>query len=197
MKLNIQFDEQKIVDGLQPYNEHWVPYNAKKDVVNNRWGLPITSNSGKVSDNMHLNSFGYMRESLGIELTEDNFNTPTEVYHNCDEIKRLVDIFSPDIGRVHMLRVDQGGFFPPHRDFKGIAPEYFRLTCVLGSCTDFNYVLNIDDKQFRHERGHLYFVNYQKNHNLFSFSNNLYIMILTVKLNQRTHDLVIHHSMSR
>jgi len=31
---------------------------------------------------------------------------------------------------------------------------------------------------------------------VFSFTNGLYALILTVKLNQRTHDLIIKHSMT-
>lgn len=196
-KLNLFIDENQVLKDIEPYKEHWVPYNSKKDIVNNRWGLPITSHTGKVSDNMHLNSFGYMQREMGIELKEENFNLPTEVYHNCNEIKRLVDIFIPHIGRVHLLRVDQGGFFPPHRDMPGLAPEYFRLTCMFGNCSDFNYSMHLHDNIFRPERNHLYFVNYQQNHNVFSFSNNLYILLITVKLNQETHDLIIKHSMAR
>ena len=196
-KLNLQLDEGVVLNDIKPYEQYWTPYNSKKDIVNNRWGLPITSNSGKVSDNMHLNSFGYMQRELGIELKEENFNTPTEVYHNSSEIKRLVDIFGSDIGRVHLLRVDQGGYFPPHRDFPGLAPEYVRLTAMFGNCSDFNYSMHLHDNIFRPERNHLYFVNYQMNHNVFSFSNNLYILLITVKLNQTTHDLIIEHSMAR
>jgi hypothetical protein len=196
-KLNLRIDEMIVAKDLLKFSENWCPYNEKKDVHNNRWGLPVTSHTGDVMDNYHLNSFGYMQKYHDVKMKEENFTTPTEVYHAVPQIKKLVDVFAPDIGRVHILKVNQGGYFPPHRDFAGVAPEYFRLSCVFGSCSDFNYVQTLHDQIFRPERNYLYFVNFQLNHSVFSFSDNLYNLILTVKLNRRTHDLIIKHSMSQ
>lgn len=196
-KLDLRITETVVVKDLLNFSENWCPYNEKKDVHNNRWGLPVTSHSGDVMDNYHLNSFGYMQKYHDVEMKEENFTTPTDVYHSIPEIKKLVDVFAPDIGRVHILKVNQGGYFPPHRDFAGVAPEYFRLSCVFGSCSEFNYVQTLHDQIFRPERSHLYFVNFQLNHSVFSFSDNLYNLILTVKLNRRTHDLIIKHSVSQ
>ena len=196
-KLNLRIDEMIVAKDLSKFSENWCPYNEKKDVHNNRWGLPVTSHTGDVMDNYHLNSFGYMQKYHNVAMKEEIFTTPTDVYHSVPQIKKLVDVFSPDIGRVHILKVNQGGYFPPHRDFAGVAPEYFRLSCVFGSCSDFNYVQTLHDQIFRPERNYLYFVNFQLNHSVFSFSDNLYNLILTVKLNRRTHDLIIKHSMSQ
>ena len=197
VKMNLYINEHEVKDQLKEFENNWCPYNVKKDTVNNRWGLPLTSHSGDVMDNYHLNSFGYMQRYHNVEMREENFITPTEVYHKIPELAKLVDIFSPDIGRVHLLRVDKGGFFPPHRDFPGVAPEYVRLLLVFGNCSDFNYVQLLHDQVFRPERCHLYFVNFQLNHSVFSFSDNLYSLILTVKLNKRTHDLIVKHSMAQ
>jgi hypothetical protein len=196
-KLNIEMDQRAVIDQLKQFDNNWCPYNQKKDVHNNRWGLPVTSHTGDVMDNYHLNSFGYMQKYHDIELKEENFTTPTEVYHAIPDIKKAVDIFSPDLGRVHLLRIDQGGYFPPHRDFAGVAPEYFRLLCVFGNCSEFNYTQILHDQIFRPDKCFLYFVNFQLNHSVFSFSDNLYSLILTVKLNRRTHDLILKHSMAQ
>lgn len=200
-RLNIHIDEWQVREQLKQFENNWCPYNQKKDtadgVKNNRWGLPITSHSGDVMDNYHLNSFGYMQEYHNTKLQEGDFTTPTQVYHSIPELKKAVDIFAPDIGRVHLLRVDKGGFFPPHRDWAGHAPEYFRLMCVFGNCTEFDYAQQLHDTLFRPDRATFYFVNFQMNHSVFSFSDNLYNMILTVKLNQRTHDLILKHSTAK
>jgi hypothetical protein len=196
VKLKLNIDVSSVLDKLAEFDQYWVTYNQKKDTINNRHGLALTSRTGKIDDTMHLNSFGYAQRNLGIEMCEDNFNTYTPAMTALTEIKDIAELFT-DIGRVHILRIGKGGFFPPHRDFPGLAPEYFRLSCMFGNCSDFNYVMHLHDNIFRPERNHLYFVNYQLNHNIFSFSNDLYILILTVKLNQRTHDLIIKHSMAR
>lgn len=200
-RLNLHLKEHEVLKQLEQFDNNWCPYNQKKDstdgVINNRWGLPITSRTGDVMDNYHLNSFGYMQEYHNADLKESDFTTPTDVYHAIPTIKNVVDIFNPDIGRVHLLKVNKGGYFPPHRDWAGYAPEYFRLTCVFGSCSEFDYVQMLHDQPFRPAAASLYFVNFQLNHSVFSFSDNLYNLILTVKLNQRTHDLILKYSTAR
>jgi hypothetical protein len=181
---------------LEQFKENWCPYNVKKDTKNNRWGLPVTSHTGDVMDNYHLNSFGYMQKYHDVEMKEENFTTPTDVYRAIPDIAKLVDIFAPDIGRVHLLRIDQGGFFPPHRDYQGIAPEYLRLLCVFGRCSPENYVQLIDGKPLYPEAGWVYLTNFQLDHSVFSFSDNLYSLILTVKLNERTHHLIMKNLMN-
>jgi hypothetical protein len=190
-KLNISILQDEVIQQLVEFQDNWCPYNIKKDKNNNRWGLPITSHSGDVMDNYHLNSFGYMQKYHNTLLQESDFTTPTEVYYKIPELRKLVDLFNPDIGRVHLLRVDTGGYFPPHRDFQGIAPEYFRICCVFGNCKNTDYVQILGQKPFYPDAGDVYFVNFQISHSVISFTDNLYNLILTVKLNQRTHDILL------
>jgi hypothetical protein len=196
VKLKLHFNGDSVLQKLEPFKDNWCPYNVKKDRVNNRWGLPLTSHTGDLTDNYHLNSFGYMQKYHDTDMHEENFNTPTEVYNSLPEISNIVEQFRPDIGRVHFLRVDQGGFFPPHRDFPGPTPEHFRLLAVFGKCKPENYVHLLDGKTFYPEPGFLYFVNFQLDHSVFSFCDGLHALILTVKVNQRIHDLIIKHAVS-
>ena len=196
IKLKWKINEHEVLEQLEQFKDNWCPYNVKKDANNNRWGLPITSHSGDVMDNYHLNSFGYMQKYHDVEMKEENFTTPTEVYNKIPELAKLVDAFAPDIGRVHLLRVDQGGFFPPHRDFPGVGPEWMRLLLVFGKCKPENFVHMLDGKPMYPDPGYLYFVNFQKDHSVFSFSDGLYALILTCKVNDRVHDLIINNSMN-
>lgn len=196
VKLKWKLNPGLVETQLEKFKNNWCPYNQKKDSHNNRWGLPVTSHTGDVLDNYHLNSFGYMQKYHDVEMKEENFITPTDVYHKIPEVAKLVDIFSPDIGRVHILRIDQGGFFPPHRDFHGVSPEYFRLLAVFGRCSPENYVQLLNGKPRYPEAGYLYFTNFQLDHSVFSFSDNLYSLILTVKLNERTQKLILENTMA-
>jgi len=195
VKTKWNVDSYAVEKQLEKFKDNWCPYNVKKDSTNNRWGLPVTSHSGDIMDNYHLNSFGYMQKYHSVEMKEENFTTPTSVYYATD-FKKLVDIFAPDIGRVHILRVDKGGFFPPHRDFVGTSPEYFRLLTVFGRCSPENYAQIVDGKLIYPESGWTYFVNTQLDHSVFSFSDNLYCLVLTVKLNQRTFELIMKNTMN-
>ena len=196
MTLKWKINAQEVLEQLEQFKDNWCPYNVKKATHNNRWGLPITSHTGDVMDNYHLNSFGYMQKYHDVEMKEENFTTPTEVYNKVPELAKLVDAFKPDIGRVHLLRVDKGGFFPPHRAFPGVGPEWMRLLMVFGKCKPENFVHMLDGKPVYPDPGYLYFVNFQLDHSVFSFSDGLYALILTVKVNQRTHDLIINNTMN-
>jgi hypothetical protein len=196
VKLKLKVNGHELVQQLEQFEDNWCPYNAKKDTHNNRWGLPVTSHTGDVMDNYHLNSFGHMQRYHDVEMKEENFTTPTEVYNKIPQLASLVDAFAPDIGRVHLLRVDEGGFFPPHRDFPGVGPEYFRLLCTFGKAQPENYAHILDKQLIYPDPEYVHFINFQKEHSVFSYTNGLYSLILTVKLNQRTHDLIIKNSMS-
>lgn len=195
-KLKLSLNPYQLEKDLEQFADNWCPYNQKKDTHNNRWGLPVTSHTGDVMDNYHLNSFGYMQKYHDVKLTEDTVNVPTQVYHALPEVKKLVDMFSPDIGRVHFLRIGTGGFFPPHVDHIGACPEYIRLILVFGKCRPENYVQLINGTPRYFDPGYLYFANFQREHSVFSFTDSVYSLILTVKLTQRTHDIILNNMMN-
>jgi hypothetical protein len=196
IKLKMYANPGQLEKDLVQFDDNWCPYNVKKDVHNNRWGLPITSHSGDVTDNYHLNSFGYMQKYHNVEMREDNFAEPTQVYHALKQIQPIVDMFRPDIGRVHFLKIGAGGFFPPHVDHVGACPEYIRLIAVFGKCKPENFVQMINGRPTYFDPGYFYFVNFQREHSVFSFTDYVYSMMLTVKLTQRTHDLIMHNMMN-
>lgn len=195
-KLKLSLNPYQLEKDLEQFSDKWCPYNQKKDTHNNRWGLPVTSHTGDVMDNYHLNSFGYMQKYHDVKLTEDTVNVPTQVYHALPEVKKLVDMFSPDIGRVHFLRIGTGGFFPPHVDHIGACPEYIRLILVFGKCRPENYVHMLGGTPTYFDPGFLYFANFQREHSVFSFTDSVYSLILTVKLTQRTHDIILNNMMN-
>jgi hypothetical protein len=196
IKLKMYADPVKLEQDLEQFKDNWCPYNVKKDSHNNRWGLPVTSHTGDVMDNYHLNSFGYMQQYHDVEMKEENFNIPTQVYNALPQIQPIIDMFKPDIGRVHFLRIGAGGFFPPHIDHFGACPDYVRLITVFGKCKPENFVQLIDGKPTYFDPGYFYWANFQREHSVFSFSDHVYSLILTVKLTQRTHDIILKNGMN-
>jgi len=120
-KLKLNFNGYDVVNKLEQYKDNWCPYNTKKDKVNNRWGLPLTSFDGDITSNQHLNSFG---------------------------------------------------------------------------CKPENYSFILDGKLINPDNGYMYFANFQLDHSVFSYSDGVYILIVTIKINRHTHDLILKHSMS-
>ena len=193
VKLKLKVDPWECVRDLEQFKDNWCPYNVKKDKVNNRWGLPITSHSGDVMDNYHLNSFGHMQRYHDVEMKEENFTTPTEVYHKMPELAKLVDVFSPDIGRVHLLRVDQGGFFPPHRDSKILDITCFRVITLCHNCkrSDFNFIY--EDRLLNLKPGVPYYINTRKVHNVFSYVDDSVQCVLNVPLTAENYKGISRH----
>lgn len=191
VKLDWKVSHQETMDALKLYNAHWHPYNAVKTESNNRWGLSITSHDGSFIDSRDLNSFQILMNEDPNFYQESNFNTPTELLTNVPSLKSLYDQFAPNIGRCHFLKLNQGGFFPPHRDHHG-EPDYFRLFAVLNNHTDGNYAFLLDDQRIKFEPEHVYFVNFQINHTCFSFTDDVIFLIFTVKLCQENVDKIIN-----
>lgn len=192
-KLRFKIDPYITEKQLHQFNNNWCKYNEIKDPDNNRWGLALTSKSGDINDNKHLNSFSYLKLTHGLVLSESDFTTPTAAYHGLPEIAKIVDNFSPDIGRVHLLRIDRGGFWPFHRDYQGAVPEYFRLLLFFGNVYPTTFCSIFNNNIVNFEKGSLYFANTQLEHSVFSMIDNVYCLVLTVKLNQRTHDLILQN----
>ena len=190
-KLNISINYNLVEEQLKQFENNWCRYNNVKDPTNNRWGLPLTSLSGNIDDNGHLNSFHYLKEQHQMDLSENDFTKPTAAYHALTEISKIVDTFAPDIGRIHILRIDRGGFWPFHRDYQGAVPEYFRLLLFFGNIYDTSFCAIFNNQLINFEKGRLYFANTQLEHSVFSLVDSVYCLVLTVKLNKRTHDLIL------
>lgn len=189
-KLGFRFNCYNVLSQLSQFDNNWVLYNKIKDTNNNRWGLPLTSKTGDVDDNEHLNSFMYVMKNKNLMLSESDYTTPTQVYHALPEIANIINVFTPDIGRVHLLRIDRGGFWPPHRDFQSTSPEYFRLLAFFGNCSTVDFKAIFNEQLINFEQGVVYFVNTQLEHSVFSFTDGVYCLVLTVKLTERTSKLI-------
>lgn len=192
-KLGLHANPWEVEQQLIQFKDNWCRYNQKKDGDNNRWGLPLTSLSGDINDNDHLNSFLYMQKSHNVVLNESDFTTPTQAYYALPSIAKIIDLFAPDIGRVHILRIDKGGYWPPHRDYQFFAPEYFRLLMFFGNCCPTSFYTIFNRNIITSDPGFLYFANTQLEHSVFSFVDNAYCLVLSVKLNKRTHDIILNN----
>ena len=121
---------------------------------------------------------------LGL-VYEADFKLKTEVCDRSKEIKNIFSLFDGAVRRSHIIKLEPGGHFPPHRD--GILPEAkcLRLFSPLwGSSNDaFYFILN--KKKIEFEIGRLYFVNTRLEHSVFSFGTS-YQLVMNVEINQET-----------
>ena len=186
--LKYKFDSEKFVDWTEQ-NFQYVQYNPRKDI--NRQGLSITSLDGGLSGRPDLDSIYEYNREHGTNYTERDFKTTTPVYN--DECKKLLGRFENHLFRTHILRLGEGGFFPPHRDLRGDRFHSIRLICPLKNITPPSTIFCLDDnKPLQWEKGRLYFLDTAVLHYIFNMNvDPSYWLVANVDLNQDSLDGVV------
>ena len=101
------------------------------------------------------------------------------------ELDEYLNFWEPNLGRTHFLRLDKGGFFPPHRDNGAIvAVPTFRIMIPI-----YNFGINDmkwvqEEKLLRFDLGATYFINTSRLHSLFSFVDNCLMLVLNVNTDE-------------
>jgi hypothetical protein len=101
------------------------------------------------------------------------------------ELDEFLNFWGQNLGRTHFLRLDQGGFFPPHRDNGAIvAVPTFRILVPI-----YNFGVNDvkwiqEDRVLNLELGATYFINTSRLHSLFSFVDNCLMLVLNVNADE-------------
>lgn len=172
-------DPKKFVDWTEE-NFEYVRYNPR--FGENRYGLSITSLDGSVSGVPDLDSLTEYAKETGKQYREEDFTTFTPVAEY-EDLKIAIAPIRDHIVRSHILKIEQGGFFPPHRDVSGFAFDNFRLIVPLKSMDspDFNFIM--EDKILSWKTGRFYFLDTAKMHYLFNLGKNpSYMIVFNVRL---------------
>jgi hypothetical protein len=147
-------------------NFKYVQYNPRK--LNNRLGLSITSLDGGISGIPDLDSLHEYNKENNTTYSEESFTALTSVYEY-PSIKNAFSLFKDDTCRTHIIKLNPGGFFPPHRDLVGNF-DTFRLVVPLDNVNPpfCNFVVDGVTQNFT--EGKFYFVDTAKLHYLFNSS---------------------------
>ena len=161
----------------------WKEYQGHKK-PNNRFGLSVTSLDGRF-DGPDLNSLREWERIHGEAYNEADFTTRTNVCALIPELDEYLNFWEPNLGRTHFLRLDKGGFFPPHRDNGAIvAVPTFRIMIPI-----YNFGINDmkwvqEEKLLRFDLGATYFINTSRLHSLFSFVDNCLMLVLNINTDE-------------
>ena len=158
----------------------WKIYQPQKPGYN-RYGLSVTSLDGGFSGEPDLYSLREYRINTGLNYNELDFKKRTNVVSFIPEINPTLDFFEPQLGRTHFLRLDKGGFFPPHRDNGHMAAvPTFRVLVPVNNfgINDMKWIQ--EEKVLNLTAGKTYFINTTRPHSLFSFTDNCIMLVLNV-----------------
>lgn len=177
MNLNLVKDVLDKHPGWKPYQPHKTGYN--------RFGLSVTSLDGQYSGEPDLYSLREWQSMTGESYNEMSFRKRTNIVQFLPELDQFLNFWEPNLGRTHFLRLDRGGFFPPHRDNGAIvAVPTFRIIVPI-----YNFGVNDmkwiqDEKIQRFDLGATYFVNTSRLHSVFSFVDNCLMLVLNVNTDE-------------
>jgi hypothetical protein len=184
--LKLKCDVKKLFDETEEFV--YLKYNPRKDIE--RYGLSITSLDGSLNG-IDLDSIKEYNKENNTEYDELSFNKFTEVYHTSSEIQKIVEPFKNHIGRSHILSLQEGGYFPPHRDLPVYVEQQnsLRILVPLKGCNPPDMYFMYEDKPLHFEHGRAYFLNTNKSHNLFSFKGSEMI-VLNIKTNEEVYKII-------
>ena len=188
--LDFCLDIKQLEKELSQFENDWKQYNPRKP--NNRQGLSITSLDGKLSGVPDLDSLFEYNKQHNTNINEVDISVKTPVASNISVIQRLLDVFDT-LGRSHFIRLNTGGFFPPHRDGKILDITCFRVLTLCHNCTPSQFTFMHEDKIIKLEPGRPYFINTRKMHSVFSYVDNSVQCVLNVPLTKNNYNSIIEH----
>ena len=188
--LDFCLDIKQLEKELSQFENDWKQYNPRKP--NNRQGLSITSLDGKLSGVPDLDSLFEYNKQHNTNINEVDITVKTPVASNISVIQRLLDVFDT-LGRSHFIRLNKGGFFPPHRDGKILDITCFRVLTLCHNCTPSQFTFMHEDKIIKLEPGRPYFINTRKMHSVFSYVDNSVQCVLNIPLTIDNYNSIVRH----
>jgi hypothetical protein len=191
--LELSLPNWNLVQAVDVLSKHpgWTQYNHRKP-NNRRQGLSVTSLDGGFSGIPDLDSLREYNLENSTQYNESHFRARTSIVNHIPELNLILDKF-PDHGRCHFLRLDSGGFFPPHRD-NGISstlPKTFRLIVPICNFDATQLVWIQDGRILNFIPGRTYFINTTKVHSLFSFVDMSCCFVMNVEATETSLDSVL------
>lgn len=189
--LKTRINVDKLFDEIEGFE--FKQYNTyKKDIP--RKGLSITHNPS-LPYGSDLESLLEVSNRIGREIRDSDFCKLTDVYYKSQQIKNVLNGFENHIGRTHILTLNNGGYFPPHRDIFSLDHNChcMRIFVPLRNCNPPNMYFSIDEKVHYWEHGRSYFINTNKMHHLFAYEGPSSFIVSNVLVNDETINHVIQN----
>ena len=184
LKSKDEFGANKYIKWTEE-NFTYVKYNPRNNF--NRWGLSLTSYDGGMTGIQDLDSLHQYNIENNTTIEESEFNVPTPAFLENERIQDFLGPYKDHIFRTHILKLDPGGFFPKHRDFRGSNFNSVRLISPLVNQCPFI----LEDKLLNWQQGKLYFLDTAKVHSLFNTSTlPSYWLVANVALNEDSFKII-------
>lgn len=193
IQLNNSCNSKRLLEEIKKFK--WKQYNSRKNI--NRYGLSVTSEDGSLNGK-DLDSLYELSKEQGKIYDEDSFTILTDVYHKSKEVQKLVDPWKPWLCRTHFLNFKKGGYFPPHIDNRGFqGKQFIRLLVPIRKCNPSFLYFMYEDKLLNFNRGYTYFLNTNKKHAIFSFSDDSTMLVMNLECCKESIEQIQRHMLWR
>jgi hypothetical protein len=188
-KLDLQQVQQYCFDNSSVF----MRYHKDDKVDQKRTALPITNATGQHDDS----SFIVLKE---LDQHEFSFTKKTQHYYDSG-LGSLLDKFGSSLGRTHIVNLQAGGYFRPHRDgpMEWHSPELegCRLLYCINNCDYNNFHLILGNSVLPLKDGDIYLINAMIKHSAVSFSDECFFLMMNVKYDRQTMKALIDLEFNR
>ena len=179
------FKKDKLLEELKPFEKDWKRYNYNTKKPNNRWGLSVTSIDGGLHGVPDLSSLRDWEIQTGEVIHNQDLNVPTDVWKKCPTLQTILEPWKKWLGRCHFLRMDRGSYFPEHFDINKEDYSYDEVRFVgFVKCNEYDFKWIYDDKVIKGNSGSLWYINGNKRHSVFSFSDGIVLLVMCLKFDK-------------
>ncbi len=183
VELDFKINASRFEAEMTQLEARWRPYNLRKKI--SRFGLSLTSLNGEIEGNPDLDSLTEYNFENHTNFVEKDFSKLTDSAFKLLTLQPLFKFFENNLGRSHLIRLNAGGHFPPHRDAY-INPTCFRIFAACSNCEDDQFVFLINKTRVQIRPWQVYFIDTRLEHSVFSFCDNSVQLVLNIFLNEKT-----------
>lgn len=175
--LNFKIIPDKWYNDQKKFKEYWRPFQPKKDIINDREAIILYG----FSDDLPSSPAGLSqyKAALGYKPQEVDLKFPTAAGEQIESLKEVFTYFSP-MGRSFLLRLNAGGFFPPHRDSILLSRKTIRLIAFLGNENMTGLEWEVEGRRTYFQTNTIYYVDTRKMHRLAAWRPNCDMAVMTI-----------------
>ncbi len=182
VEIPISLDNASLKRKLNEQSANW-PAHEADGIYRSRASIALVSRGGEEFAPEAITSLSKYNAANKTNYVEEDFRTPTPFFKNTPELWEPLKPLSEHFVRTRIVALNEGGYFPPHRDGYLPPDRYLRLLSVIGSDASADSVVFILDGQIRNlKQGQLYFFDSRLKHSCFSFRSDVYLLIISMEL---------------
>ena len=175
-KLKFKIDYKTFKKDKKNLKKWYRPFQPKKNILNDRESILLYGLDGDTP--IEPTGLDQIYIKLGYKPKESEFCYPTEAKDQLTCCKEIFDWWG-NWGRSFLIKLNAGGFYPPHRDHFILQRDTIRLIGFIGDSSD-KLEWEIDGRRRYFQPNSLYYVNTAKLHKLSAWDHDCDMLVLNL-----------------